>query len=197
MASFYYNLEGVGDVLLVKVQYGKTPTHHEDYENFSVVYHKDDVIAYNFFNISKVEEIKENGVIYNLSNTLLDYVNEELGKKEFNKITEIEGKKFKVGLVTSCEDIEGTHLHLCKVDIKDEVLQIVCGAKNVCEGAKVVVAMIGCLMPDSTLIKEGTLKGYKSYGMLCSKRELGIPCEEVRGLYLLDDSYEVGQDFIA
>ena len=52
-------------------------------------------------------------------------------------------------------------------------------------------------MKDSTLIKEGILKGYKSYGMLCSKRELGIPCEEVRGLYLLDDTYTIGQDFIA
>ena len=197
MASFYYNLKGVGDVLLVKVQYGKTATHHKDFDKFSVVYHNEDVIAYNFFNISQVEEIKENGVIYNISDSLLNYVNEELVKNNFEEISEIEGKKFKVGKVISCEDIEGTHLHLCQVDIKDEVLQIVCGAKNVCKDALVVVAMIGCLMKDSTLIKEGILKGYKSYGMLCSKRELGIPCEEVRGLYLLDDTYTIGQDFIA
>lgn len=197
MASFYYNKEGVGDVLLVKVQYGKTATTYKEFDSFSVVYHNEEVIAYNFFNISNVEEIKENGVIYNLSNTLLNYVNNELIKNGFEEIKTIEGKKFKVGKVVSCEDIEGTHLHLCKVDIKDEVLQIVCGAQNVAEGVKVVVAMIGCLMPDSTIIKEGTLKGYKSYGMLCSKRELGIPTEEVRGLYLLDDSYEIGQDFIA
>lgn len=197
MASFYYNKEGVGDVLLVKVQYGKTATTHKEFANFSVVYHKEEVIAYNFFNISNVEEIKENGVIYNLSKTLFNYVNNELTKNGFEEIKVIEGKKFKVGKVISCEDIEGTHLHLCKVDIKDEVLQIVCGAKNVTEGVKVVVAMIGCLMPDSTLIKEGTLKGFKSFGMLCSKRELGIPTEEVRGLYLLDDSFEIGQDFIS
>ena len=197
MASFYYNLKGVGDVLLVKVKYGKTATSSKNFEKFSVVFHKEEVIAYNFFNISSVEEIKENGVIYNVTPSLLDYVNNELSKEGFEKISEIEGKKFKVGKVISCEDIEGTHLHLCQVDIKEEVLQIVCGAKNVCKDALVVVAMIGCLMPDSTLIKEGTLKGYKSYGMLCSKRELGIPCEEVRGLYLLDDSYEIGQDFIA
>ena len=29
------------------------------------------------------------------------------------------------------------------------------------------------------------------------QKELGIPCEEVRGLYLLDDTYTIGQDFIA
>ena len=122
MASFYYNKEGVGDVLLVKVQYGKTATTHKEFANFSVVYHKEEVIAYNFFNISNVEEIKENGVIYNLSKTLFNYVNNELTKNGFEEIKTIEGKKFNVGKVISCEDIEGTHLHLCKVDIKDEVL---------------------------------------------------------------------------
>lgn len=197
MASFYYNKEGVGDVLLIKIQYGKVPTHYKDFDGFSVVYHNDEVIAYNFFNITKIECIKDNGVIYNVSSSLLDYVNKKLEEKKLPKICEIEGKKFRVGKVVSCEDIEGTHLHLCQVDIKDEILQIVCGAKNVAQDCKVVVAMIGCLMPDATIIKEGTLKGYKSYGMLCSKRELGIPTDEVKGLYLLDDTFEVGQEFIA
>lgn len=195
MASFYYNLNGVGDVLLVKVKYNKTPTKYVNYEDFTVVYYKDEVIAYNFFNISRVEEINENGVIYNVSNTLLDYVNGKLSEKDLEIIKNIEGKNFRVGKVISCEDIEGTHLHLCQVDIKTEVLQIVCGAKNVCKDAKVVVAMIGCLMRDSSIILEGTLKGYKSYGMLCSKKELGIPTDEARGLYLLDDTYEVGSIF--
>ena len=144
-------------------------------------------------------------------NWLKDYINldnisnEELEKVINTHVCEIEtawemvsATNLTIGKVLECVDHpESDHLHVCKVDVGDEILQIVCGAKNVCQGAKVVVAMIGCLMPDSTLIKEGTLKGYKSYGMLCSKRELGIPCEEVRGLYLLDDSYEVGQDFIA
>ncbi len=196
MASFYYNKDGVGDVLLIKVQYDKTPTNYKNFGEFSVVYHNEEVIAYNFFNISKIEVIEVNGVIYNVSLSLLNYVNTKLRENKLPEINEIEGKRFRVGKVISCEEIEGTHLHLCNVDIKDEVLQIVCGAKNVAKDCKVVVAMIGCLMPDSTLIKEGMLKGYKSFGMLCSKRELGIPTEEVKGLYLLDDTFEIGQEFI-
>ena len=106
------------------------------------------------------------------------------------------GSNLVVGEVIECEDIEGTHLHLCKVDIKDEVLQIVCGAKNVEKGKLVVVAMIGTIMNDGSFINKGQLKGYDSYGMLCSKRELNIPTEEVRGLYLLDpNEYNVGDLF--
>ena len=161
--------------MLIKVKYNKTPTKYVNYEDFTVVYHNDEVIAYNFFNISRVEEINENGVIYNVSNTLLDYVNGKLSEKDLELIKNIEGKNFRVGKVISCEDIEGTHLHLCQVDIKTEVLQIVCGAKNVCKDVKVVVAMIGCLMRDSSIILEGTLKGYKSYGIPNSFLEHNIP----------------------
>ena len=42
-----------------------------------------------------------------------------------------------VGEVLECEAIEGTHLHLCKVDCgKHGVFQICCGADNVKVGIK-------------------------------------------------------------
>ena len=76
------------------------------------------------------------------------------------------------------------------------MLQIVCGAKNVKEGVLVVVAMIGTIMNDGTVFSKGQLKGFDSYGMLCSKRELNIPTEEVRGLLLLDSNeYNIGDKF--
>ena len=68
---------------------------------------------------------------------------------------------------------------------------------NVEKGKLVVVAMIGTIMNDGSFINKGQLKGYDSYGMLCSKRELNIPTEEVRGLYLLDpNEYSVGDLFM-
>ena len=83
------------------------------------------------------------------------------------------------------------------MNVKEEVLQIVCGAKNVEKGKLVVVAMIGTIMNDGSFINKGELKGYESFGMLCSKRELNIPTEEVRGLYLLDpNEYNVGDLFM-
>ena len=85
-------------------------------------------------------------------------------------------EKVVVGHVLSCEDIEGTHLHLCMVDVgQEEPLQIVCGAPNVCAGAWVCVALDGARLPGGVKIKKGKLRGYVSCGMLCSGPELGVP----------------------
>ena len=49
-----------------------------------------------------------------------------------------------VGEVTECEPVEGTHLHVCKVDCGERgVFQICCGADNVKKGIKAPVALEG------------------------------------------------------
>ena len=74
-------------------------------------------------------------------------------------------------------------------------MQIVCGAPNVEVGQKVVVSLIGAMMPSGLLIKKSKLRGVESNGMLCSKRELGLPQEEARGILVLDNDVEVGTKF--
>ena len=59
-----------------------------------------------------------------------------------------------VGRVLTCEDVEGTHLHQCTVDVGDgEPLHIVCGAPNVFAGALVPVALDGARLPGGVKIK--------------------------------------------
>ena len=192
--ALFYNKENVGDVLILKMN-DEIPTSFKKCNDIVALYKNESLIGYNFFNISSYTNELVNGINYNPSNELIELINDKIRENNLEEIEIIE-PNFRVGLVKECIDIEGTHLHLCKVDIKDEVLQIVCGAKNVKEGVLVVVAMIGTVMNDDSMINKGQLKGYDSYGMLCSKRELNIPTEEVRGLYLLDESeYKVGDKF--
>ncbi len=77
-------------------------------------------------------------------------------------------------------------LSVCKVDIGAEVLQIVCGAKNVDKNQFVPVATIGTKLEKLT-IKKGDLRGVESNGMICSTTELGLPKIE-EGIFVLDDS---------
>jgi len=79
-----------------------------------------------------------------------------------------------IGEVLQCIDHpDSDHLHLCKVDIGTEVLDIVCGAPNCRKGIKVIVALVGARLPGGE-IKAGKIRGYESNGMLCSKAELGL-----------------------
>ena len=65
------------------------------------------------------------------------------------------------------------HLHCCKVDIGDKVLDIVCGAPNARKGLKVIVALPGAILPGG-VIKKSVIRGEESDGMLCSIAELGL-----------------------
>ena len=84
---------------------------------------------------------------------------------------------FVVGEVVACEAHPNSdHLHVCKVFDGTETLQIVCGAPNVRVGVKAPLAKIGATMPgpEGFAIKKGKLRGVESFGMLCSKDELGL-----------------------
>ena len=86
--------------------------------------------------------------------------------------------KVVVGRVLTCEDVEGTHLHQCTVDVGgEEPLHIVCGAPNVKVGVLVPVALDGAHLPGGVKIKKGKLRGMVSEGMLCSATELKVPQE--------------------
>ncbi|WP_025725129.1 phenylalanine--tRNA ligase subunit beta [Acholeplasma granularum] len=83
--------------------------------------------------------------------------------------------KLVVGHVLECvKHPNSDHLSLTKVNIGSEVLSIVCGAKNVDKGQYVIVAQVGSVLPGNFEIKEATVRGEKSLGMICSLTELGF-----------------------
>ena len=104
-----------------------------------------------------------------------------------------------IGKILECTDHpDSDHLHLCKVDIGTEVLDIVCGAPNARAGIKVIVALVGAKLPGGE-IKAGKIRGYDSNGMLCSKAELGLDNKFLEekdklGIHELGDDAIVGED---
>lgn len=86
-------------------------------------------------------------------------------------------------------------LSVCKVTTGDGVVhQIVCGAKNHKAGDRVVVALPGAVLPGNFAIKQSSLRGVDSGGMLCSTKELGLP-GDAEGLLILGEDAVVGENF--
>ncbi|WRA24261.1 phenylalanine--tRNA ligase subunit beta [Helicobacter pylori] len=77
-------------------------------------------------------------------------------------------------------------LSVCQVDVGKEVLQIVCGAKNVAPNQFAPVALNGALIGSTTIAKTD-LRGVESCGMICSSIELGFP-KINDGILELDES---------
>ena len=105
-----------------------------------------------------------------------------------------------IGEVLECEEHpDSDHLHVCKVDIGEEVLDIVCGAPNVRKGLKVILAKAGAKLPGGIEIKKGMIRGKESNGMICSIEELGLESkflkeEDKAGIHELPESAPVGGD---
>lgn len=100
-----------------------------------------------------------------------------------------------VGQILSVENHPNSKkLHLLKVDVGSEVLDIVCGAPNVKAGMKTAVAKCGGRVPAGE-INKATLAGYDSYGMCCSSAELGIS-DDNSGIWEITDDIAVGTDIL-
>ncbi|MBQ6841401.1 MAG: phenylalanine--tRNA ligase subunit beta [Bacilli bacterium] len=104
-----------------------------------------------------------------------------------------------IGKVLTCVDHPNSdHLHICEVDLGDKVEQIVCGAPNVREGIKVLVALPGCVLPGDFKIEKGVIRGVESNGMICALYELGLEEKNeethAKGIEILETDLNPGAD---
>ena len=102
-----------------------------------------------------------------------------------------------IGEVVSCvQHTNADRLKVTEVNIGEASnLPIVCGAPNVAQGQKVVVATVGAeLFPtegESFEIKKSKIRGEVSEGMICAEDEIGLG-KGHDGIVVLDDSAKVG-----
>lgn len=86
---------------------------------------------------------------------------------------------------------EASKLHICQVSDGQKTTQVVCGAHNVRQGMKTILAEVGSVTPTGLTIKEAKLRGVESRGMLCSAKDLGVSKEA--GIVDLPSITQMGQ----
>ncbi len=95
--------------------------------------------------------------------------------------------EIKIAKVIGIDSIKGADkIRKITTDIRlDEPITVVCGAWNFDIGDFVPYAPIGTVLPNKLEIKERTMRGVTSFGMLCSGSEISLASDE-NGLMLLD-----------
>lgn len=159
----------------------------------------EETVGFNFFKVTQWIDLSESGPV-TLSEEQVASLNKALEEASFEgELVADTSPKFVVGHVKECEPMEDSdHLFITQTEIDNgEVVQIVCGASNVAQGQKVVVAKPGATMPDGMVIWPGELRGTKSIGMISSANELNIevPEEKQAGILVLEEDAEVGSAF--
>ena len=151
----------------------------------------------------------------NLSRKWLnEFVEINVDDKEFAEAMTLSGSKVetfedlgaeivnvKVGKVLSMvKHPNSDHMWICQIDVGEEApVQIVTGAWNVHEGDFVPAALHKSLLPGGKKIEKGNLRGEKSFGMLCSLRELNLderdfPYAAIKAAALLNDYHPLDKD---
>lgn len=132
-------------------------------------------------------------------------------KGEFYESMDADLDKIVVGQIKEiAPHPDADKLVICQVDIGSEVIQIVTGAPNVFEGAKIPVVLDGGRVAGGhdgskteggIKIKKGKLRGVESNGMMCSIEELGsdrdmFPEAPEYGIYIFPEDTEVGANAV-
>lgn len=77
-------------------------------------------------------------------------------------------------------------LNVAKVNVGEDLVQIVCGGINLKKNAYVPVALPGAVLPGNFEIRESKIRGEESKGMICAMEELGLGENKPREIWLLD-----------
>lgn len=144
---------------------------------------------------------------------LKDYVDINVTPKEYANALTLSGSKVE-GIEVAGEDItnvvvgkilsiekhpDADKLQVTKVDVGNEVIQVVTGAQNIKEGDYIPVALVGATLPGDKKISKGKLRGVESYGMMCSIGELNLTKEDFPeaaedGIFILPKDLPLGKD---
>ena len=197
--NVFYNKQGIGDVLLIQLQ-TETPEKIHPEQSGDITLIKDEageIAGFNLFNASSYVEFSEGGQV-EVSEGLVTSLQNALVKNDIDFTLEVDfSPKFVVGFIESKEKHPNADkLNVCHVAVGGEQLQIVCGASNVEQGQKVVVAKVGAVMPSGMVIRDAELRGVASSGMICSAKELALPdASQEKGILVLPEDAEIGSAF--
>lgn len=188
LAIFYYK-ETMNDTMSIVVNNNK-PTKIENKDEYSVIYHDDTLVGINLFNVSRKLKLP-NGFLYE-SLEILNFI-KNVTKMDFTKYVQ---PKFVVGRIDTISPIKNTNLNFLQVFNGYTQTSLVCGAKNVKVGLKVVLANLGATLPSGLIVNASKIMDVQSNGMLCSKKELFNTDEPSDGLLILNDKYQIGHEFL-
>lgn len=189
--NLFYNQQGMGDVLIVTILNDEVSVTKTTGDITQLFNDKNECVGVNIFNAKT-----------HFSWVLERYLDKPAYKQEVSNFlvqNNIEQSwntdaSFVVGHVMSCEKHpDSEKLSVCQVNVGQETLQIVCGAKNVAADQHVVVARPGAQLKSGLFIVPSVLRKVASNGMICSKKELDLDGES-NGILVLENA-QAGQAF--
>ena len=190
--AIYYSYKEIGDVVIILFDNAKNATSTIRKNRVSVIYHDNEIIGYNIFDIKDIIKIKSEGMIYFPSNVLVSIINSVLQNE---KLETLEYKTSSGYLIAQVDEIKGidNEKSLLSLSIGNDIFHSVvknCSLKN---GDKVVIVQEGTFLNNGEMFKETNYENIKINAHVCTGVELGIT--NIDGILSLDNDSVIGDDF--
>ena len=190
--AIYYSYKEIGDVVIILFDNAKNATSSIRKNRVSVIYHNDEIIGYNIFDIKDIIKIKSEGMIYFPSNVLVSIINSVLQNE---KLETLEYKTSSGYLIAQVDEIKGidNEKSLLSLSIGNDIFHSVVKKYIIKNGDKVVIVQEGTFLNNGEMFKETNFENIKINAHVCTGVELGIT--NIDGILSLDNDSVIGDDF--
>jgi len=198
MYRIFYNYHMIGDVLMIVFDSQKKANKHEKRDNLMLIYHDDELIGINLFDISEIVRIKARGMIVNPAQEFIDVINHILLNHDLPPLSYQNESGFVVGQVIEVITGEEDNVTIAKVDIGSRVIYADAGNAKLKVNSFMVIALAGTILANGQRVEVEKHDHTFFEGKLCLKSELNLLGEnEEDGYFFIDEFIEIGQDFFA
>ena len=190
--AIYYSYKEIGDVVIILFDNAENATSSIRKNRVSVIYHNDEIIGYNIFDIKDIIKIKSEGMIYFPSNVLVSIINSVLQNE---KLETLEYKTSSGYLIAQVDEIKGidNEKSLLSLSIGNDIFHSVVKNCSLKTGDKVVIVQEGTFLNNGEMFKETNYENIKINAHVCTGVELGIT--NIDGILSLDNDSVIGDDF--
>ena len=198
MYRIFYNYHTIGDVLMIVFDSQKKANKHEKRDNLMLIYHDDELIGINLFDISEIVRIKARGMIVNPAQEFIDVINHILLNHDLPPLSYQNESGFVVGQVIEVITGEEDNVTIAKVDIGSRVIYADAGNAKLKVNSFMVIALAGTILANGQRVEVEKHDHTFFEGKLCLKSDLNLLGEnEEDGYFFIDEFIEIGQDFFA
>ena len=182
--AIYYSYKEIGDVVIILFDNAKNATSTIRKNRVSVIYHDNEIIGYNIFDIKDIIKIKSEGMIYFPSNVLVSILNSILQNE---KLETLEYKTSSGYLIAQVDEIKGidNEKSLLSLSIGNDIFHSVVKNCSLKTGDKVVIVQEGTFLNNGEMFKETNYENIKINAHVCTGVELGIT--NIDGILSLDN----------
>lgn len=179
--AIYYSYKEMGDVVVIVFDSDKSVTKTETKGRVEVFYHDNQIIRYNIKNVKEIIKIKNEGLIFLPSPTLIEILNSILINEGLKPLEELKDSGYFVAKVIDKKDNRLT------LSLGDETYQIESSSEvNIHD--VVVIAKQGTFLNTQKVVDDSA--------HICTYKELGINENEDKTL-ILDSDIDLGKDFFS